>query len=130
MRCLERGRTRVQDGKPFVWSIFGGNDNDQVTLSGGRKLIVTFREVLTAFVTAQRLRGTKGKLHYRVIDTTAHDGIDTLVYTSEQGDPIDFDSAVAPDFQVQYETFNPNYPYPRPFAEAWNFSVLTAAMLY
>jgi hypothetical protein len=103
------GRTRVQDGDPFIWSSFGGVDTDEITISGDEKVIVEFREVLTAYITAQRFRGTQGKVHYRVFDLTANDGIDTLVYTSEQGDPIDFDTAQAPDFQIEYDTFNPNF---------------------
>lgn len=103
------GRTTVQDGTTFEWSIFGGSDSDTIELTGDETVTVTFREVLTAYVTGQRFRGTQGKMHYRVIDITANDGIDTLVYTSEQGEPIDFDSAVAPDFQIEYETFNPNF---------------------
>lgn len=103
------GRTSVQDGTPFVWSTFGGTDTDEVTVSGDDRVSLTFREVLTAYVTGQRFRGTAGKMHYRVIDLTANDGIDTVLYTSQTGEPIDFDATISPDFQVEYETVNPNF---------------------
>lgn len=103
------GRLRTLLGDTFSFDTFGGTDSDEITVIGDDKIIVSFREVETAYITAQKFRGTQGKMHYRVIDTTSHDGVDTLVYTSEQGDPIDFDSTVAPDFEVTYETLNPNF---------------------
>lgn len=103
------GGTRVQSAPPFTTSNFGGTDTSAVTVSGKQKIIVTFTQLGDAYNIAQQFRGTKGKMHYRVIDMSTVDAIDTLVYTSEQGDPIDFDSATLPDFEIQYDTLNPNF---------------------
>lgn len=103
------GATKVITAPAFEWGNFGGTDTSSVTVSGEQKIIVSFTQIADAYATGQRIRGTQGLMHYRVIDTTTFDGIETLVYTSEQGDPIDFNATSAPDNQVEYMTVNPNF---------------------
>lgn len=103
------GRTTVLTAPPFTTDNFGGTDTSTVTVSGDQKIIVTFTQLGNAFNIAQQFRGLSGKMDYNVIDRNAHDGVETVVYTSTIGEPIDFDSTTLPDFQFDYETENPNF---------------------
>lgn len=81
----------------FEWGEFGGGDNDNVTISGNQRITVSFTQLGDAYNVAQRLRGLEGKLHYKVFDTTLppnSEDTEILVYSSTQGEPIDFDNPV------------------------------------
>lgn len=88
--------TLFGEGNQFRFEVFGGTDNESKTVSGDERIVISFTVVFTAYVTAQKWRGTQGKMHYDVIDNSTFDGVPTLLYTSRDGDPIDFDNPTTP----------------------------------
>lgn len=90
------GPTSLGEGNQFRFEVFGGTDAESKTVSGDERIVISFTVVFTAYVTAQKWRGTQGKMHYDVIDNTTFDGNPTLLYTSQDGPPIDFDNPTNP----------------------------------
>lgn len=90
------GPTTIGQGNQFRFEVFAPGFAESKTVSGDERIIINFNVVFTAYVIAQKWRGTQGKMHYDVIDTTTFDGNPTLLYTSRDGDPIDFDNPTTP----------------------------------
>ena len=90
------GPTLVVEGNEFRFEVFASGFAESKTVSGDDRIVISFIVVFKAYVSAQKWRGTQGKMHYDVIDNTTFDGNPTLLYTSRDGDPIDFDNPTTP----------------------------------